>query len=358
MTTKKTDTPEDNLLHQLLNTCSPSGREKEAAEVFRRWLEHSQIPIITDALGNVLGCINPTADVRILIAAHADEIGLQITHISPEGLLFFRRVGGIEVMSLCGHRVVILGRKGPVNGIIGRNAQNYNLTEKGIDFALADLWIDIGAESKEETLQWVEIGDFVSFEPNFQLLGNHKICAKGIDNKIGLFIISQVVNRLKDVDLSIGIYIAASVQEEISTKGIASCAHIAHPQIGFIVDVGFATDIPQTSPIEAKFDLGKGAGIILNADNNADLVKYISEVAHKQHIPLQKTVGHKLTGGTDAAGMQLADGKIATANISIPCRYMHSHTEICDKRDIESAVQLLSKVVLQLNTDYLSKTTL
>lgn len=81
-------------------------------------------------------------------------------------------------MSLCGHEVTILNKKGPVNGIIGRNAQNYNFTEQGLSFKMSDLWIDIGADTKEEATEKVRIGDFVSFKPNSQKIGKAEFVRK------------------------------------------------------------------------------------------------------------------------------------------------------------------------------------
>ena len=157
--------------HELLNTCSPSCREYESATIFKTWLSTAHCQTSTDILGNVTGCINPQSEYKILLTAHMDEVGLQITHINSNGLIFFRRVGGIEPMSLCGHEVTILNKKGPVNGIIGRNAQNYNFTEQGLSFKMSDLWIDIGAATNEEATETGRIVDFVSFKPNSPKIG-------------------------------------------------------------------------------------------------------------------------------------------------------------------------------------------
>lgn len=337
-------------LSELLNTCSPSCREYESATIFREWLNAVHYQPTTDILGNVTGCINPSAEFKVLLSAHMDEIGLQITYIDINGLLFFRRVGGIEPMSLCGHEVIILNKKEQVHGIIGRNAQNNNFTENGLSFEICDLWIDIGVETQEEAMQKVSIGDFVSFKPNYHKIGQNKIYAKGLDNKIGLYIIAQTLKALNNRQVSIGIYAAGTVQEEIKLRGIAPCAYSIKPNIGFVIDVGFATDIPGVSKYrESEFCLGKGIGLIHNADNNIALVESLKEIAEAEKIPIQESVGKSLSGGTDATKLQLTANGVATANISIPCRYMHSHTEICDVRDIECAIDLLTKTIVQID---------
>lgn len=350
MTEYNADWENNSSFHELLKTCSPSCREYESAAIIKTWLNTSHYQTSTNILGNVIGCINPKSEYKILLTAHMDEVGMQITHISSNGFIFFRRVGGIEPMSLCGHEVTILNKRGTVNGVIGRNAQNYNFTEQGLTFKMSDLWIDIGADTKEEATQKVQIGDFISFKPNPQRIGKNRICAKGLDNKIGVFIVAQTIERLRKERISVGIYVAATVQEEISLRGIAPCAYNIKPTIGFVVDVGFATDIPGASQYEEPtFSLGKGIGLIHNADNNPILVDYLKQVAESKKIPIQETVGHTLTGGTDAMILQLTANGVATANLSIPCRYMHSHTEMCDGKDIDYAIELLTQTILKLD---------
>ena len=353
MTEYNTEWENNSSFHELLNTCSPSCREYESATIFKTWLSTAHCQTSTDILGNITGCINPQSEYKILLTAHMDEVGLQITHINSNGLIFFRRVGGIEPMSLCGHEVTILNKRGPVNGIIGRNAQNYNFTEQGLSFKMSDLWIDIGADTKEEATEKVWIGDFVSFKPNSQKIGKSRICAKGLDNKTGLFIVAQTIKKLSKEQLSsIGIYVAATVQEEIRLRGIAPCVYNIKPTIGFVVDVGFATDVPGSSQYdEPTFCLGKGVGLIHNADNNPILVDCLKQVAESKKIPIQETVGHTLSGGTDAMILQLTADGVATANISIPCRYMHSHTEMCDWEDIEYAIELLTQTILKIDKE-------
>lgn len=342
----------DSMLHELLQTCSPSCYEYESAAIFREWLNEVSYHPCTDTLGNLTGCINPLSDFKVVLSAHMDEIGLQITYIDMNGLLFFRRVGGIDPMSLCGHEVTILNKKEQVNGIIGRNTFDNNFTENGLSFEISDLWIDIGAETKEEAMQKVSIGDFVSFKPNSQKIGKSRIYAKGLDNKIGLYIIAKVLKKLIKKKVFIGVYVAATVQEEIKLRGIAPCVYAIKPNIGFIIDVGFATDIPKTSKYrEPDFCLGRGVGLIHNADNNIALVEYLKEIAQAKKIPIQESVGKSLSGGTDAAILQLTANGVATANISIPCRYMHSHTEICDEKDIEYAIQLLTETIIHINSN-------
>lgn len=142
------------------------------------------------------------------------------------------------------------------------------------------------------------------------------------------------------------------MQEEIRLRGIAPCVYNIKPTIGFVVDVGFATDVPGSSQYEeSTFCLGKGVGLIHNADNNPILVDYLKQVAESKKIPIQETVGHTLSGGTDAMILQLTADGVATANISIPCRYMHSHTEMCDWEDIEYAIELLTQTILKIDKE-------
>ena len=141
----------------------------------------------------------------------------------------------------------------------------------------------------------------------------------------------------------------ATVQEELGCRGSIVSSNTVAPDVAFCIDVGISTDIPNVSSKNyGLFDLGKGVGIIRNADNNEFLTKTLIETANTNGISYQKIIGHRSTGGTEASYIQLSQQGVVTANLSIPNRYMHSLVEMCDLRDIESAINLLVAEIQEL----------
>jgi len=295
-------------------------------------------------MGNIVGVINPSATHKILVAAHMDEVGLQITGIRSNGYLTFRPIGGIDILSLYGQQVTILTAGGKVNGIIGRNKEQTNYDQSGsASLKQSDLWIDIGVTDRAEAEKIVSIGDFATFASNVNMLNNNTICSKALDDKSGLFVISQLAMMLSKEKLNSAIYIAGTVQEEIGTRGMAVVANRIKPHAGLVVDVGHAG-----SNEDDKLKLGNGPALIRNADNHFGLMTDIQRIAKENSIPFQLSAGNNITGGTDSSRLQLFGENTKTVDISIPCKYMHSPCEVVDIRDLESTISLLLCAIKEL----------
>lgn len=337
----KIDDDGKEFLFQLLNASAPSGCENEAVLLFQSYIQSCCDTVEADAIGNVVGVINPTSPHKLLISAHIDEIGLQITGIKDNGNLTFRCVGGLDILSLYGQQIVILTEKRKINGVIGRNKDHTNYDNSGaICLKQSDLWIEIGASDKQEAMRNVSIGDYATFAPNVSMLNDTVICSKALDNRLGVFVISQVARMLFQLEPDCGIYIAATVQEEIGTRGMALIADKIKPHIGLVVDCGHAGN-----GNEDKLIQGEGIALIRNADNHTGLVNEIKKIAQEQGIPYQLSVGNNVTGGTDSSRLQLFGGNVKVADISIPCKYMHSRCETADLRDVESTINLLFQTI-------------
>lgn len=339
----KVDREALSFLFDLLNTSSPSGCEKEATELYARYIEPYCDVVQCDAVGNVTGVINGSNPLKILLGAHIDEVGLQITGIKPTGLLTFRTVGGIDILSLYGHEVNILSKHGKISGIIGADKEKINFDcNNAVCLKYTDLWIDIATHSDEESSKMVEIGDFVCFSSTPRLQ-NNQVCSKSLDDKIGVFILSQIVKSVKKEKLSCSLYAAATVQEEIGTKGMAVLAQNIRPELGFIVDTGHVDYTNEK--FSSKLHIGKGVGLIKNADNHSGLLEWVKLTAKENDIPIQLSVGKNITGGTDSSRLQLFGGNTEVIDISIPCKYMHSHNEIVDMKDVENAINLILHIL-------------
>ena len=329
---------------------SPSGYETEAAAVFRKELSGFCSRVETDVMGNTMGILNPDAPFRVMLAGHYDEIGFQIVYITEDGLLYFRPNGGIDKLNIPSSEVEILTPRGRVPGVIGKKPIHLLTPEernKALD--LAGLWIDIGAASRKEAEALVSVGDPVALKSNFRFLNDSRIMSKGMDDKIGAFIVAETLRALSRRKLHVAVYGVGTVQEEVGTRGASACAEAIRPQVGFALDVGFATDIPNVAKTEyGDIRLGLGPMLCKSCDCNTVLGEKVRAAAKKHKIAWQESVAHRASGGTDACTIQLASGGVATMLLSIPNRYMHSQVEICDLRDAEGAVRILTETIASL----------
>lgn len=344
--------PEKSLkfLENLLTSPSPSGYEIAAAKEFRNYTKEFCESVRTDVMGNTIAVLNSQAKMRIMLAGHYDEIGFQVIHIGDNGEIYFRNIGGIDKLNTPSSEVEILTENGRIPGVIGKKPIHL-LKPKERDMApeLSDMWIDIGAESKEEAAKLVKVGDSAVIRANFKMLSPNRFISKGTDDKIGAFVVAETMRALSQRKLNVAVYGVGTVQEEVGTRGaIASSFGIA-PDAAFALDVGFTTDIPDI-PKKLLGDLRLGAGPMLtrNCDNNIVLGKILRKVAQEKNIPHQESAAHRATGGTDTAAIQLSRAGVATALLSIPNRYMHSAVEMCDLRDAEAAVELLTETIASL----------
>ena len=336
-------------LEQLMRSASPTGYESEAAKVFRDYLSDC-CDVKCDVMGNTIAALNSSAPVRVMLAGHYDEIGFQIVYISEEGLLYFRANGGIDKLNVPSSEVDIITPNGKVPGVIGKKPIHLltaSEREKALD--LKDMWIDIGAENRKEAEKLVSVGDPVVMRENFRMLNKNRFISKGTDDKIGAFIVAETMRRLAKRKLNVAVYGVGTVQEEVGLRGATAGSYAVNPHIGFAIDVGFATDLPDIPKKQyGDITLGKGPALSRSCDNNIVLGKILRQTAKANNIPYQESVAHRATGGTDTAAIQLTRGGVATALFSIPNRYMHSQVEMCDLRDAEAAVELLTETIAAL----------
>ena len=344
------DAKAKKFLEELLMTCGPSGFEFEQAKVYRDYLKPFAHDIRTDVLGNTIARLNPDAKFQFMLSGHYDEIGFQVVSIMPQGLISFRPVGGIDPLTLPGTGVEILTEKGHIPGVIGRKPIHLQTPdERKAVPKIEDLWIDIGAEDQKAAAKLVQVGDPVAFSRNFEMLSKTCVHSKSLDDKIGAFVIAEAFRQLSKRKIKVGVACVGTVQEELGLRGAITGAFGVNPDAAIAVDVGFATDVPGIKPeLLGDIKLGAGAELQRNADNNPPLLNRILKAAAKHKIPYQMTTGHRATGGTDTAAIQMTRGGVATALISIPNRYMHTPAEICDLRDVESAVDLIVETIASL----------
>ena len=339
------DTKQMELLLALLNTNSPSGCERQIVQTLEKYMsEYCETE--TDVIGNLYMKVGSDRGLglKVMISAHSDEVGMQVVHIDRVGFVYVRNVAGIDKQTIPGSVVVALTKYGEIKGVIGKKSPHVlDGKDKELCPNICDLWIDFGFESDKEALKYIECGDYITLDSNPKISPNSKrIISKALDNKIGVFILAEVIREASKLNLPISVVGVATTQEEVGCRGGFIAANKIMPDIAICLDVGIATDIPKMSRQHyGELELGKGVGVVQNTNNNEILVRTILDAAKIHNIPVQKTLGHRPSGGTEASLIQLSSGGVATANISIPNRYMHSLVEMCDLRDVRHAVDLL-----------------
>ena len=195
----------------------------------------------------------------------------------------------------------------------------------------------------------ISVGDIVAIRPNWQWLGKERISGKSLDNKLGVFTLTKVMNSLAEEKTRFNsVTGVATVQEEVGSRGVAVAGYNVQPDIAITVDLDFATDVPDCpSNKYGKIELGGGVVIPLNVDCDIELSRQMEELAREQGIAYQLSARPHATGGTNISRLQLVRKGVRTISLGIPCRYMHTPVEICDMKDVIAAIQLITHFCLQ-----------
>jgi putative aminopeptidase FrvX len=328
-----------NLIQKLTETFSPSGYESAIREVIRAEVEALADEVRVDALGNLIvrkGSKGKNGK-RIMLAAHMDEIGLIVTHIDEKGFIRFSNIGGVLPYTMLSGRVQFANG---TQGIIGM--ENYWHSEKLP--GLRECYIDIGASSAKEFP--VKVGDVAAFQRPFLDLGG-RLVAKSMDDRIGCAVLIETLRSLKASPPRAGtgtpsheLYFVFTTQEEVGTRGATTSAFGIDPDIGLSADVTLTGDTPKCRPM--AISLGKGPAVKVKDSGmlaDARIVEWMCTTAEKRRIPYQREV---LDGGsTDARAIQMARSGVPAGCLSIPCRYVHTPSEMVDYEDVQNSVKLL-----------------
>jgi len=321
------------LIKKMVETPGPSGQEQLIRAAILEEIQGSADEIRTDAMGNLIarkGSKQPNG-LRIMISAHMDEIGLMVTHVDEDGFARFIPIGGVSPLTCIGGRVIFM--KGQ-RGVIGCERLEPNQLP-----TIEKLFIDVGATSREDCP--VKVGDVCGFERPFLNLGKHLV-AKSMDNRISTVVAIQALKALKDSPHEV--YFVFSVQEEVGLRGSATAAYGLDPDLGLAVDVTRTGDTPRTSKMEVALDKGPAVKV-RDSSFIADprVVDWMAATAKAAEIPYQMEVLE--AGGTDGRSIQLARAGVPAGCLSIPCRYIHTPSEMVSRADVENAIRLLVELL-------------
>lgn len=342
-----------DFLTAMLEAPSPSGYEGPVREI---WMDQTRAyadTVTADVHGNAIAALNPEGQPRVMLAGHMDELGFQISYISDEGYLHFETVGGFDLAIVPGRKVTVHTARGPVTGVIGKKPIHVMSPDDRKKIPKKhELWIDIGAADGKQAKKLVAIGDPVTYEPNFEILRGDVAVSRGFDDKMGAFIVAEVMRRVAESKRrpKAALYSVATVQEEVGLRGARTSAYGVDPLVGIALDVTFATDHPGMDKRKSG-DLRVGAGPVISRGANINSVVFerLVAVAKRKKIPHQVCAEPGGTG-TDANAIQLSRAGVATGLVSIALRYMHTPVEILSLGDLDHAAALLTEFVLGLDT--------
>ncbi|GAA5417740.1 putative aminopeptidase YsdC [Paraliobacillus ryukyuensis] len=335
-----------DFLLNLLTTPSPSSMEMD---IQKKWINEVQPfadEIMTDNAGNAIGVLNKEAPFKILLAGHCDEIALIINRIDTQGYLYIDKMGGINPKAAIGMKVTVLGYGKTITGVIGVNAQHHGGI-KG-DFDLEDVFIDCGAKSKEEIEQFVQIGDLAVYKREPEVLMDRYIAGRGLDNRTGAFIVAEVLRRLSEKDLKVGVYAASTVNEETNMGGAYFAAAGIEPTMAIACDVTFATDYPSVNKQKhGDVQLDGGPVLAKGAPINRKMNKLLEDTAKRLNMKVQYELTPRMTG-TDADKMRVTGKGVPISLVSLPLRYMHSPVETVSMKDIDEEIELLVEMIASM----------
>ncbi len=346
-------------MKELFESFGPPGFEREPASIVTKYLSPYSDGVTSDKLGSVIFSAKGKSErPRILMAGHLDEVGFVVTGIDEKtGFLKFGTLGGWWDQVLLSQRVVIRTRNGDLSGVIASKPPHV-LTEEERKAVMKkeDMYIDIGATSEGEAREMgIRIGDPVTPWSPFSIIKDGKLASgKAFDDRIGVFIMSEVIRRIKEggIEHPNTIYAAATVQEEVGLRGAKTAAHVVDPDAAIVLEVDIAGDVPGIQPHQAPTKMGKGPTLLTYDRSmipNQPMKNFIIDLAERVKIPLQ--LSQTLGGGTDAGIIHMDRAGCPSAVISVPTRHIHTHVGYVSLEDIENAIRLTIELIKELNMD-------
>lgn len=340
-------------LRSLVETPSPTGAEEPVAALVRTRLSSVADEVQTNTMGSVHAVLEGTgAGPSLMLAAHMDEIGLMVTYISDDGFLSIAAVGGVDAAILPGMRVDVHTASGTLRGIVGRKPIHLiEADERKKVTPLDKLVIDLGMPGKK-VRKLVRVGDVITFGVGFERFGKGMAVSRAFDDKCGVWVACRVMEELRAAGRAKGAFIAAAtVQEEIGTRGAMTSAYGVNPDVAIAFDVTHATDYPGIDKTKyGAITCGEGPVIARGPNINPLVFDRLVAAAEAEGIPYQFEAEPSVTG-TDARAIQVTRGGIPTGLVSVPLRYMHTPTEVIALEDLENTVRLITRFALDLDED-------
>jgi len=327
-----------SLIQKLVETPGPSGHESQVRELVKSEIEPLVDELYVDQLGNLIARKGqPEEDgLQIMLAAHMDEVGVAATHIDGQGFVRFLPIGALSPLTCLGSRVQFLNG---ASGVIGAE----RLADESKTPAFSQMFIDLGLSSRAECP--VRIGDQAVFVQPFVDLGE-RLVGKALDDRAGVALLVEVLRQMQEQGFQTphGLFFVFSVQEQVGARGAITAAYGVDPDLGIAIDATPSGDTPAGR--KPGTSLGKGPAVRVRDGStlfDPSIVDWIMQVAEIARLPYQLEVVEKeYTGGR---AMQLSHAGVPVGCLSLPCRYLHSASEMVDIRDLQNGVRLLLELL-------------
>ena len=331
-------------MKELSITPGISGFEGKIVDIIKKELKNHVDEIQNDLMGNVIAIKKgEKKGLKVMLAAHMDEIGLMVRHIDKKGFIYFSKIGGINDQMLLNQTVIIHGKKQNVTGVIGSKPPHVMKAQERKKIVEFDsMFLDIGVFSKEEAEKLISVGDPISFKSDFEEFPNDLIMGKALDNRIGCYI---MIETLKRVNSKATVFGVGTVQEEVGLKGAKTSAFKINPDMALALDVTIAGDHPGIKEDKTPAKIAKGPAIVLVDASGRGIItpekvkKLLISTSKENEIPYQLEVSEG--GTTDGTAIQLTREGIPTGVVSVPTRYIHTTVSIASMKDIENTIKLL-----------------
>lgn len=326
-------------LEKMLSAMSVSGDEEPVQKIVEEEMNIYADQIIKDEMNNLTCVLNRTSSTRVMLSAHADEIGLIVSNITEQGMLQAIVRGGIIPSTYPGQTVQIQGRNGLIYGVV----QAYRDLFTCKDLSAKDFVIDIGARTKEEVQKAVALGAPIVQDRQMRKLLNKRVAARAFDDRIGVFIIMEALKRAKERGSKAGIYAASTTGEETTKTGAYWTSARIKPDMAIVVDVTYTSDCLGMNPAEmGTVELGKGPVLCNSPIVAKRLNKRMEESAEKAGVKIQWEAASGLSY-TDGDRIHFSGEGVPIVLISVPLRYMHMPGEVADLSDVEGCIELIAE---------------
>lgn len=338
------------LLRTLTEASGVPGYEDRVREHVRSVLAEETDSVTTDAMGNVVGTIHGDSDYEVAVAAHMDEIGFMVRHVTDDGFLKLDALGGWDPRVLRAQRVTVHTDDGDLTGLIG-SVPPHTLDEeqREKDDAVEDVVVDLGRDG-EAVADAVAVGDLVTMEQSTVKMGD-TVTGKALDDRVCVFTMLEAARRIDDPDVTI--HFCATVQEEVGIRGATALGVDIAPDLAVALDVTVASDVPDVSEDKQVTALGDGAAIKLK---DSSVITTPKVHRRMRSVAEAADIDHQIevlpAGGTDTAGFQNTNGATPVGAISVPTRYLHTVTETAHGDDIAATVDLLTEFLRTESGDH------
>ena len=345
----------EQLLKEITEAPGVSGYESEIRKIMRRHLE----PVATieqDRMGSIIGVQRGTQDnPRIMLAGHMDEVGFMVKLITKEGFIKFVTLGGWWDQVVLAQRVTVLTRNGEVPGVIGAKPPHLlQPEERKKVLPLQDMYVDVGATSREEVeALGVRPGDpMIPICPFTIMSTSQTYMAKAWDDRVGCALAIQALEQLAASEHPNTVYGVGTVQEEVGLRGARTTAHAISPDVGIILEVGIAGDVPGIKAEESAVKLGGGPVLLVfdaSMIPNLGLRNLAIDTAKELNINLQFDAMQR--GGTDGGAIHLHAEGVPSIVLGVASRHIHSHASIIHRQDYDDALRLIVELVKRLDVE-------